>query len=478
MTRCAANNASRKRRHALFSMSYHPQTITTMDKKADQIQLNPIIRGSGLLLAGFILLRYIFGVPVKNLGLWDWFGVFAGITVFLILRNPTQIRKLLVSAQFRRFLSGVLLSLFSVIFSLAALEGFARIWVRRQTPEAESNSITITPFNNDPVLMAMQEEADFVRSRHTRYIEEKGLFLLPDFESEYLNIVDNLRVTTDQPESFRHTIYLFGGSTMTSLEVPDSRTIPSILQHMINAQYPDTYRLQNYGVNGYTAPSQTDYLEKVVDLQPGDIVIFYDGVNDTPYPYFCCIDFETHHLLDISDTFSFGKLFFMGLKFLENHSVFYNKFIDTKDVLPPYLWSPSNREEILSNLTNRYQTSLIKAADLSTSANAHFFHFLQPSIYTSQSFSAYEETIVLDRYPGAFKLATILGYEEVQAAMGELEEMGIHNKDLTDILDVSRRPPGVEYYFDWCHVNHLANEVIAQHIFEEIKPQLEAQYQP
>lgn len=428
-------------------------------------------------ILGCILICYIFGIRTNNLGAWPWFGVFTCIMLFFILRNPSWIRKLRESPQFRHLLSGLLISLISFVFSLAALESFARIWVWSQTSEPKTLPGGIPPVYSDPVFMSMQEDVNFVVSRHTHYVEEKDLYLLPDFESEYLNIVDNLRVTTDQPDSYDHTIYLFGGSTMTSLEVPDSETIPSILQRMINAQYPDAYRLQNYGVNGYGVLSQANYLEKVVNLNPDDIVIFYDGVNDVPYPYFCCIDLEENHLSDTSETFNLGKLFFMVLKYLDNHSVFYNEFIDTRDVLPPYLWLPSNREEILSTLTDNYQNSLIKSSVISTSANAHFFHFLQPSIYTSQNFSDYEKTLVVDRYPGTFKLATILGYEEVQAAMAKIEEMGIHNKDLTDILDVSRRPAGVEYYFDWCHVNHLANEVIAEHIFEEIKPLLEAQNQ-
>ncbi len=55
-----------------------------------------------------------------------------------------------------------------------------------------------------------------------------------DFESEWLNIINNKRLTTDVSQNYFQNIYVFGGSTLYCAEVPDSLTICSILQRLIN----------------------------------------------------------------------------------------------------------------------------------------------------------------------------------------------------------------------------------------------------
>jgi hypothetical protein len=59
-----------------------------------------------------------------------------------------------------------------------------------------------------------------------------------------------------------------------------------------------------------------------------------------------------------------------------------------------------------------------------------------------------------------------VGYPLLQAAIREADSQGIEAYDLTDLLDT--RSTGEEFYLDFVHVNHEANEKIARALFEAI----------
>jgi hypothetical protein len=80
----------------------------------------------------------------------------------------------------------------------------------------------------------------------------------------------------------RVTVWTFGGSTMYGTAVPDWATIPSYLSREMNAGTHDCVVVFNYGVEGYVTDQELILLGE--QLKAGghpDIVIFYDGVNDS-----------------------------------------------------------------------------------------------------------------------------------------------------------------------------------------------------
>lgn len=64
--------------------------------------------------------------------------------------------------------------------------------------------------------------------------ESGAYYLVVDSAGRFINVVNGLRVTTDQPSHPVRRVLAFGGSTMLSEEVPDRYTIPSFLQRSIN----------------------------------------------------------------------------------------------------------------------------------------------------------------------------------------------------------------------------------------------------
>ena len=79
--------------------------------------------------------------------------------------------------------------------------------------------------------------------------------------------------------NFKNTVYLFGASTIYNSEVPDYLTVASQLQLFFNEHYKDRFIVQNYGTTTVTVAQQLERL-KTISLRPGDIVVFYDGIND------------------------------------------------------------------------------------------------------------------------------------------------------------------------------------------------------
>jgi lysophospholipase L1-like esterase len=80
----------------------------------------------------------------------------------------------------------------------------------------------------------------------------------------------------------RTTVWTFGGSTMYGTAAPDWATIPSYLSRDLNAVSGACVVVSNFGVEGYVSDQELILLGQQLKAggQP-DIVIFYDGVNDS-----------------------------------------------------------------------------------------------------------------------------------------------------------------------------------------------------
>lgn len=100
-------------------------------------------------------------------------------------------------------------------------------------------------------------------------IEVNGVRRYTEFNSDFYNIVNGCRVTTDTPENPIHTIHFFGKCVAMGRFVEDKYTIASQLQRYLNVGF-DQYQVINYGIEADTAINKKLRHIKVKD---GDIVI-------------------------------------------------------------------------------------------------------------------------------------------------------------------------------------------------------------
>jgi len=82
------------------------------------------------------------------------------------------------------------------------------------------------------------------------------------------------------------TIWMFGGSTMRSDSGSADATISSYLAALLNRPgSPHPCTVVNYGENSFNSLIETKYLQKLLieSPKPPDLIIFYDGANDSGY---------------------------------------------------------------------------------------------------------------------------------------------------------------------------------------------------
>ncbi len=321
-------------------------------------------------------------------------------------------------------------------------------------------------FNNDFLMESMKclGIKDFNCS--------KGLEKARDFSGDYINVSNNLRHTTGQPERARNRILLFGGSTMFCREVPDEYTIASILQGMINDHYGSAFMVENHGLSSLRSEDQTRHM-KQVPIQPGDMVVFYDGVNDMVGVDSRIMEQQMPERVEAK-----GNLRRIGWTGRIMNTLFI-RFGEKIAFLKVFfalrsrgiLAKPVKEEEILTMLgpvRDSYEDHIRQAHQFVTSKEGHFYHFLQPSLFTLLRISPYEQELMENAFlvARASRKTHVLGYPMLRQALMELQKEGVNTTDLSHVLN--ERENKEEFYLDFCHVNHRANERIAKHMFEII----------
>lgn len=110
-------------------------------------------------------------------------------------------------------------------------------------------------------------------------IKRGNLVIHSDFRSDYVNIVNRTRITTDVPENYKNSIYMFGSSAVFGWGSEDKYTIASCLQRLVNQNCPNRYQVINCGVNSMWNKGVLKYVNSM-EFQDGDIVIFINIFQD------------------------------------------------------------------------------------------------------------------------------------------------------------------------------------------------------
>jgi lysophospholipase L1-like esterase len=295
-----------------------------------------------------------------------------------------------------------------------------------------------------------------------------GVVIPGDFSSKDINVEQGKRHTTDQPATFDQRVLIFGGSTMFSSEVPDRYTIASWLQRLVNQRPGPRWRVENLGTSSTIAAQHTERLTGF-DLQTGDIVVFYAGVNDVYYPIYNGNPAGWHP----GDGHDGGvrrlgawqrRLYPLCLKFKDRSSTAELLFRLMDNPAPVNLTHRKSLDRHLQAASSGYRNSLTAAQHFAAQRGARFYHFLQPTIFSLAKPSPYEQKVAqneLRALPGLDR-AYEIGYPRLRDASLDLAD----SYDLSGILDEGRT--GQEYYLDFCHVNHDANQRIAQAIYDRL----------
>ena len=217
-------------------------------------------------------------LPMTNfeLSALFWIG-WIFLTCFAVLQQELKFKRL------RIFVSNLIIFviLFSVIeVSLRVTENTEVIhkpnpeFVNWQTKKYYQDADALSKANDSDSPL---DEYNFVNKELIRYSGD--LITIGDFDGSFIKIKDGRRVTVGSNNLRQRRVLIFGGSTVFCAEVPDLLTSSSQLQQLILENNLD-FDVFNYGIPGLRIENQFNILKNVKDLGPGDIVVFYDGVND------------------------------------------------------------------------------------------------------------------------------------------------------------------------------------------------------
>jgi len=278
-----------------------------------------------------------------------------------------------------------------------------------------------------------------------------GLVTIDDFDGSYIKIKDGRRVTVGSSGLNQRRVLIFGGSTVFCAEVPDSMTSSSHLQQLILENNFD-FDVLNYGIPGLRIENQFDILKNVTDLRQGDIVVFYDGVNDLIRTF-------EEGLNSHKNQTPWRQLNSSSLA-VEKRSIIFKRlsisgYVDNIGGDTEYL--DSGAEQYIFDNWLKYERL---AREIVEKRGADFVHLLQPNWLTYKKLS--EGKSESKRFSDMRMIQEIFKSNASQKS-------GII--DFTDKLDGLGDTP----FFDWAHLDEIGNKKIAEEMFTVLKPLLEAQ---
>ena len=277
------------------------------------------------------------------------------------------------------------------------------------------------------------------------------LITIGDFDGSYIKIKDGRRVTVGSNGLRQRRVLVFGGSTVFCAEVPDLLTSSSQLQQLILKNNFD-FDVLNYGIPGLRIENQFNILKNVPDLGPGDIVVFYDGVNDLIRVFE--EGFDRH-----KNQAPWRQLNSFSFSVEKRSSLFkhlsISGYVDNIGVANEYL--DSDARQYISDNWLKYEEL---ARELVQKTGADFVHILQPNWLTYKKLGEGKSE---DRRFSDMRVIQEIFKNNATQKSGII--------DFTDRLDSLTDAP----FLDWVHLDDVGDKKIAEEMFAVLEPLLKEQ---
>jgi lysophospholipase L1-like esterase len=274
-------------------------------------------------------------------------------------------------------------------------------------------------------------------------------------------------------------VWLFGGSVIWGLGAPDSETVSSHLARHFNNELGIDAEVRNLGEIGFVNTQEIVLLMRELQLgRRPDLVVFLDGANDAPAAVLWP-EFDGNHMnfTDIRDRFEKrGKQELSPMLRILHRSgtwrmaeVLREKLVTRpiRQQAPPYSIPTDPAETVRRGnraaeiwLANRRFVDALAARYEFTP-----FYLLQPSLKVGAKAQHPSEVAILaSEMENDAKRVGMESYaamrEAVRRELGAESEPNLRTVDLSDLFaDVSE-----PLYFDYVHVGHAGNRLIASGI--------------
>jgi len=284
--------------------------------------------------------------------------------------------------------------------------------------------------------------------------EVKRLLYSADYQRSEFTVRGGERGTTNQPTTPHRKILCFGGSTTFSMEVPDHATWCSVLQRLVESNSVDLhYLVRNQGIPGAIGIERIQYMESAHDLNPGDVVIFLIGDNDSGWTQLQ----DRWREFNPEDLNSLAQHTFSPLlrKVLRLSSISELASWVYAEVSPRYL------KHFAINIANETINAANEAITFARVRGARGLFVLQPNIFTLRNPDSWDRKIMA----GTARDLSVL----LEAAYGRYCEWIAtcdFAVDATNLFDNESPSP---YMGDWAHYNTRGNQIIGEYVYKELK---------
>lgn len=382
----------------------------------------------------------------------------------------------------RRWVKGangaVLVAFYSTVIAvglLVALEFFAR------QLEPQKTSSELARREASEAYSYFSWRSDYFRD----YREPGGQFRYAPFsswehgdkQSALINVSQGFRRTWEPPVSASkrdYLIFMFGGSTTYSIEVPDELTIASLLAKKLNVGnlVARRYVVRNYGASAFSIDNEVHRLVRLLAAgERPDLVLFYDGLNEVQVK----VGLGRTHYFEPS----FNALLFEGLR-IRDHLTEILRLTASKLRLvgmlsgqtseeimrgvSPYIEERGRLHENAVNMLENYANYSTLVRNLGKSYGFRTLFFWQPSMFSTKKALTAEEREVLKRaeilIPG-----DRLAHEVTAEAL-----RGARFFERNEIIDIRNALDEIERttFVDTNHITSLGNVVVADAIVARI----------
>lgn len=272
---------------------------------------------------------------------------------------------------------------------------------------------------------------------------------------------------------------MFGGSTLWGTGARDEFTIASLLTAELEKQGLHV-EVTNYGESGYVSTQEVILLMTL--LQKGsvpDLVIFYDGVNDTYSAYQEQIAGIPQNENNRADDFNLSKSSAlrrrMGMDARDILAMLSTTRLiigiqkrvgvqqEGKVVKPPQ-WrqdKASSPDSLAEDVVEIYRGNIELVMALGAHYHFDSLFYWQPTILQKDPLTEYEKESRKEVAP--FEGHFLKTYAELSSKrLSEAES--IHFRDLSHVFSSMSQP----LYADWCHVGETGNGVIAKEMADDV----------
>jgi len=265
------------------------------------------------------------------------------------------------------------------------------------------------------------------------------------------------------------TVWIFGGSTMQEYQTTDERTIANAIAKSIAAAGIGV-RVENFGVPSFQSSLELVKFVNMAARAPADrlpdVVVFYDGFNDTNLGYY----FGAGSMQgDLSSKLAAlveqkgATLFLYASLGLGNYSAFWSRYVRRRLDLALFRYHEQPDERNLRRAVEIYVRNTGIASGICAAIQARCFFVLQPLIATKTPLGSIEEQVIADTEPSLIEFVRRF----YQATANQMRS----SAEFIDASAVLNDHPE-NFFWDLGHVSAFGAPMIGEFIATEILARL------